>query len=79
MARSHKKLGEYLVEWGAIQPKEVEKALAHAKTKNLRIGEAVIDRFGKAMEPHVYKALAANMRPLLSGSPPGNPPRGSRT
>lgn len=46
------------MEWGIVQPKEVEAALAHAKTKNLRIGEALID-MGKATESNVYKALAA--------------------
>lgn len=58
MAKNQKKLGEYLVEWGIVQPKEVEAALAHAKAKNLRIGEALID-LGKATESNVYKALAA--------------------
>ena len=58
MARSQKKLGEYLVEWGVIQPQEVEKALAHGKTKNLRIGEALVD-LKLATEANVYKALAA--------------------
>lgn len=58
MAKNQKKLGEYLVEWGIVQPKEVEAALAHAKAKNLRIGEALID-MGKATESNVYKALAA--------------------
>jgi type IV pilus assembly protein PilB len=58
MAKSQKKLGEYLVEWGVIQPKEVEKALVHAKAKNLRIGEALVD-LQLATEANVYKALAA--------------------
>ena len=58
MARNQKKLGEYLVEWGIVQPQEVEKALAHAKAKNLRIGEALVD-LKLATEANVYKALAA--------------------
>ncbi len=58
MARSQKKIGEFLVEWGIIQPKEVDAALAHAKTKNLRIGEALVD-LKICTEANVYKALAA--------------------
>src|SRR6476469_8697740 len=58
MAKTQKKLGEYLVEWGVVQPQEVEKALAHAKTKNLRIGEALID-LKLVPDAAVYKALAA--------------------
>jgi len=57
MARTQKKLGEILVEWGFVQPKEVEKALAHAKAKNLRIGEALLD-LKLCTDNHVYKALA---------------------
>src|SRR2546423_1703514 len=57
MAKQQKKLGEILVEWGFVQPKEVEKALAHAKAKNLRIGEALLD-LKLCTENHVYKALA---------------------
>jgi type IV pilus assembly protein PilB len=58
MARSQKKIGEFLVEWGLLQPKEVEEGLAHAKKKNLRIGEALID-LGKTNEANIFKALAA--------------------
>ena len=36
---SQKKLGEILVEWGTLKPAEVDKGLAHAKTKGLRLGE----------------------------------------
>ncbi|HEY7118141.1 MAG TPA: ATPase, T2SS/T4P/T4SS family [Tepidisphaeraceae bacterium] len=57
MAKAQKKLGEILVEWGFVQPKEVEKALAHAKTKGLRIGEALLD-LKLCTDNHVYKALA---------------------
>src|SRR5215217_7440121 len=57
MAKTQKKLGEILVEWGFVQPKEVEKALAHAKAKGLRIGEALLD-LKLCTENHVYKALA---------------------
>ena len=58
MAKQQKRLGEILVEWGIIQPKEVDRALEHAKSKNLRIGEALID-LKLCSEPNVYKALAA--------------------
>src|SRR5215213_8775985 len=58
MAKQQKKLGEILIEWGAIKAAEVEKALAHAKTKNMRIGEALVD-LKLASETQVYKALAS--------------------
>ena len=32
MAKTQKKLGEILVEWGIISAKEVTKAMDHAKT-----------------------------------------------
>ncbi|HEX2971273.1 MAG TPA: ATPase, T2SS/T4P/T4SS family, partial [Tepidisphaeraceae bacterium] len=58
MARHQKKLGEILVEWGIINPKEQAKAVEHAKSKNLRIGEALQD-LKLCSENNVYKALAA--------------------
>src|SRR2546427_5402152 len=58
MAKHQKKLGEILIEWGAVKAAEVEKALAHAKTKNMRIGEAIVD-LKLASETQVYKALAS--------------------
>jgi type IV pilus assembly protein PilB len=51
-------MGEFLVEWGIIQPKEVQLGLDHAKKKNLRIGEALID-LKLCTEANIYKALAA--------------------
>ncbi len=57
MAKQLKKLGEILVEWGFVQPKEVQKALEHAKAKNMRIGEALLD-LKLCTDNHVYKALA---------------------
>jgi len=56
MARIQKKLGEILVEYG-LKTKEIQQALEHAKTKNLRIGEALID-LKLATDAQVYKALA---------------------
>jgi type IV pilus assembly protein PilB len=58
MAKQQKKLGEVLVEWGIISPKEVNKALDHAKAKGLRIGEALVD-LKLCSESNVYKALAS--------------------
>ncbi len=56
-SRSQKKLGEILVEWGTLKPAEIDKALGHAKTKGLRLGEALVD-LKAATEAQVYKALA---------------------
>ena len=57
MARHQKKLGEILVEWGIINAKEQQKAVDHAKAKNMRMGEALQD-LKLASESNVYKALA---------------------
>ena len=57
MAKQQKKLGEILIEWGIISTREVAKALEHAKSKGLRIGEALID-LKLCNESNVYKALA---------------------
>ena len=58
MAKQQKKLGELLVEWGAVTPKDIPRALEHAKKQSLRIGEALID-MKLVNENAVYKALAA--------------------
>src|SRR5262245_60940157 len=58
MAKQQKRLGEILVEWGIVSAKEVDRALEHAKQKNLRIGEALVD-LTLCAEANVYKALAA--------------------
>src|SRR5215210_5972568 len=57
MAKQQKKLGEILVEWGIVKTAEVQRALDHAKSKNLRIGEALVD-LKLCSESNVYKALA---------------------
>ena len=57
MARQQKRLGELLIEWGAVTPKDVTRALEHAKKQNLRIGEALID-LKLVNDTAVYKALA---------------------
>src|SRR3954452_2357703 len=74
MAKQQKKLGEILIEWGAVKAAEVQKALDHAKAKNMRIGEALVD-LKIVSETQVYKALAAqhNMEYVdleKSGIPP---------
>ncbi len=58
MAKQQKRLGELLVEWGAVTPSDVNKALEHAKKQNMRIGEALID-LRLASDLAVYKALAS--------------------
>src|SRR5687768_8646 len=74
MAKDQKKLGEILIEWGAVKAAEVQNALDHAKSKNMRSGEALVD-LKLASETQVYKALAAqhNMEYVdleKSGIPP---------
>src|SRR5687767_6946519 len=74
MAKAQKKLGEILVEWGIVKAAEVQRALDHAKSKNLRIGEALVD-LKLCSESNVYKALAQqhNMEYIdldKSGVPP---------
>jgi type IV pilus assembly protein PilB len=58
MAKQQKKLGEILVEWGIINAQELTKAIDHAKAKNLRMGESLLD-LKLCSENNVYKALAA--------------------
>jgi len=58
MAKQQKRLGELLVEWGAVAPKDVNRALEHAKKQNQRIGEALID-LKLVSDAAVCKALAS--------------------
>ena len=58
MAKSQKRLGEILVDWGIITPKEVERGMEHAKAKKMRLGEALQD-LKLCTEANIYKALAA--------------------
>src|SRR3954468_20888364 len=53
----NKRLGELLVEWGVINPKQVQSALDHAKAKGLRVGEALMD-LKLCSESQVFKGLA---------------------
>jgi type IV pilus assembly protein PilB len=57
MAKQQKRLGELLVEWGAVTAKDITRALEHAKKQSLRIGEALID-LKLVSDTAVYKALA---------------------
>ena len=57
MSKQQKKLGELLIEWGTCSPKDIDKALAHAKKQNLRVGEALIE-LKLCPDTAVYKALA---------------------
>jgi type IV pilus assembly protein PilB len=57
MAKAQKRLGEILVEWKFLNPKEIDKALEHAKSKSLRIGESLIE-LKLCNENQVAKALA---------------------
>ncbi len=57
MAKQQKKLGDILIEWGILTAKELTKGLEHAKTKNLRIGEALVD-LKMCSDANVCKALA---------------------
>jgi type IV pilus assembly protein PilB len=57
MAKQQKRIGEILVEWGIITNQEVQRALDHAKSKHLRLGEALVD-LKLCSEINVYKALA---------------------
>src|SRR5665213_4515244 len=58
MAKQQKKLGELLVEWGTVTPKDIAKALEHGKKQSLRIGEALID-LKICKEVDVCKGLAS--------------------
>ncbi|MFG0284663.1 MAG: GspE/PulE family protein [Phycisphaerales bacterium JB039] len=57
MARSRKKLGEILVEWGAITPAQLEQGVKLAKGSGKRLGEALVEA-QLASEEQVAKALA---------------------
>jgi type IV pilus assembly protein PilB len=57
MARSRKKLGEILVEWGALSPAQVEQGVKLAKGSGKRLGEALVEA-QLANDEQVAKALA---------------------
>src|SRR5690606_7820470 len=57
MARSRKKLGEILVEWGALTPAQAEQGVKLAKGSGKRLGEALVEA-QLASDEQVAKALA---------------------
>jgi type IV pilus assembly protein PilB len=58
MVKKRRRLGEILVEWGAVTASGLAEALEHAKKEHLRVGEALV-ALGLADEEDVTKALAA--------------------
>jgi type IV pilus assembly protein PilB len=58
MAKQQKRLGEILIDLGILSAQEVQRGLEHAKTKNMRLGEALVE-MKLCSEANVYKALAA--------------------
>ncbi len=57
MARSRKNLGEILVGWGAITPKQLEEAAGKTRSGGKRLHEALMEMGVK--EDQVYKAMAS--------------------
>ena len=57
MARSRKKLGDILVEWGVTTPDQIEKAVTMAKGSGRRLGDMFIET-GVTSDDNVAKALA---------------------
>jgi type IV pilus assembly protein PilB len=57
MAKEKKRLGEILLEWGAISQSSLEEALEYARSEGVRVGEALI-ALGLADEEDITKALA---------------------
>ncbi len=58
MARSRKKLGEYLLRWGVIDEEQLSQALKVKEGSAKRIGDTLVD-LGFASEDDVVKALAS--------------------
>jgi type IV pilus assembly protein PilB len=57
MAQSRRRIGEILIEWGALTQQGVDEALEHAMADGTRIGEALI-ALGLCDEEDITKALA---------------------
>ena len=57
MARSRKKLGDILVEWGVTTPDQIEKAVAMARGSGRRLGDMLVE-MGASSDDNVAKALA---------------------
>jgi type IV pilus assembly protein PilB len=58
MAKTRKKLGQYLLRWGVLEEQQLKEALQIAKGAGKRIGETLID-LGFSNEDDVTKALAS--------------------
>jgi type IV pilus assembly protein PilB len=58
MPKKQRRLGEILVDWGAITAAGVGEALEHSRAEGVRIGEALI-ALGLADEEDITKALAS--------------------
>ncbi len=57
MARSRKKLGKILAEWGVVSEDQADRAAKDGKASGKRIGEVLVES-GACTEEHVAKALA---------------------
>jgi type IV pilus assembly protein PilB len=57
MARSRKKLGKILAEWGVVSEDQADRAAKTGKSSGKRIGEVLVEA-GACKEEHVAKALA---------------------
>ena len=57
MARSRKKLGQYLVRWGIIDEQQLEEALKVSEGTSKRIGQVLVE-MGYCKDEDVAKALA---------------------
>jgi type IV pilus assembly protein PilB len=57
MARSRKKLGDILVEWGVTTPDQIEKAVTMARGSGRRLGDMLIET-GVTSDDNIAKALA---------------------
>lgn len=55
--QQRKRLGEILVEWGALLEERIEDSLQYAREKGLRLGEALLE-LGLVEEEDITKALA---------------------
>ena len=58
MAKTRKKLGQYLLRWGVLEEQQLKEALQVSKGAGKRIGETLCD-LGYATEDDVAKALAS--------------------
>ncbi|MCK4850053.1 MAG: Flp pilus assembly complex ATPase component TadA, partial [Phycisphaerae bacterium] len=58
MAKSKKRLGEILVDWGLVEPSAITVGLEYASRNQMRLGEALV-ALGSVSEDDVAKALAS--------------------